>query len=159
MGFNVDGDGHLDQPPDGALAASQAIGAVAPGGQLCITILTGVEIGSACVAKIYGIGNVGAGVISASYLELAPLFKRLEVRAISDITPAAAEMRAMEFGIKAQSLDEILSNSEIDVILNLTVPSAHYQVSMDALSAGKHVYSEKPLALSLEQANSIKLAA
>jgi predicted dehydrogenase len=111
------------------------------------------------MAKTYGVGIMGAGNISSAYLRLAPLFKDLEVRAIADIVPEAAQKRADEFGVRAQTPDELLKNSEIDVVVNLTIPSTHYQVSMDAISAGKHAYSEKPFVLTLEEGKSLKKAA
>jgi predicted dehydrogenase len=111
------------------------------------------------MAKTYGVGIMGAGNISSAYLRLAPLFKGLEVRAVADILPEAAKKRAGEFNVRAQTPDEMLKNSEIDVIVNLTIPSTHYQVSMDAISAGKHAYSEKPFVLTLEEGKSLKKAA
>lgn len=111
------------------------------------------------MAKTFGVGIMGAGNISAAYLRLAPLFQGLEVRAVADILPAAAQKRAEEFGVKAQTPDELLNNSEIDVVVNLTIPATHYSVSMDIVSAGKHAYSEKPFVLSLEEGMALKKAA
>ena len=111
------------------------------------------------MAKTYGVGIMGAGNISSAYLRLAPLFKGLEVRAVADIIPAAAQKRAEEFGVRAQTPDELLKNDEIDVIVNLTIPATHYSVSMDIVSAGKHAYSEKPFVLSLEEGMALKKAA
>jgi predicted dehydrogenase len=108
------------------------------------------------MSKVYGVGIMGAGNISAAYLRLAPLFKNLEVRAISDIVPAAAKARADEYGVAAQTPDELLKNSEVDVIVNLTVPAAHYGVTKDILSAGKHAYSEKPFVLDVEEGKDLK---
>lgn len=111
------------------------------------------------MTKTFGVGIMGAGNISSAYLRLAPLFKGLEVRAVADILPAAAQKRAEEFGVRAQTPDELLKNSEIDVIVNLTIPATHYSVSMDIVSAGKHAYSEKPFVLSLEEGMALKKAA
>ena len=111
------------------------------------------------MAKTYGVGIMGAGNISAAYLRLAPLFKGLEVRAVADILPEAARKRSEEFGVAAQTPDELLKNSEIDVIVNLTIPATHYRVSMDAITAGKHAYSEKPFVLTLEEGQALKKAA
>ena len=111
------------------------------------------------MAKTFGVGIMGAGNISSAYLKLAPLFKGLEVRAVADILPAAAQKRAEEFGVRAQTPDELLKNSELDVIVNLTIPATHYSVSMDIVSAGKHAYSEKPFVLSLEEGMALKKAA
>jgi predicted dehydrogenase len=107
----------------------------------------------------YGIGIMGAGNISSAYLRLAPLFKGLELRGIADIQPEAARRQSEAFGVAAMTPDELLKHSEIDVIVNLTVPASHYQVSMDAISAGKHAYSEKPFVLTLEEGKSLKAAA
>jgi predicted dehydrogenase len=111
------------------------------------------------MAKTFGVGIMGAGNISSAYLRLAPLFKGLDVRAVADIIPAAAQKRAEEFGVAAQTPDELLKNSEIDVIVNLTIPATHYAVSMDIISAGKHAYSEKPFVLTLEEGMALKKAA
>ncbi len=111
------------------------------------------------MAKTYGVGIMGAGNISSAYLKLAPLFKGLEVRGVADIVPDAARRRGEEFGVHAMTPDELLKNSEIDVVVNLTIPATHYQVSMDAISAGKHAYSEKPFVLSLKEGKALKKAA
>ncbi len=102
-------------------------------------------------ASPLGVGIIGCGNISAAYLRLAPLFATIQMRAVADISPAAAEKRAEEFGVEAQSVAALLQNPDIDIVLNLTTPDAHFAVSREALHSGKHVYSEKPLALSLEQ--------
>jgi predicted dehydrogenase len=103
-----------------------------------------------------GIGIIGCGNISATYFKLAPLFRCLEVRACSDLNPAAAEARAKEFGVEAQPVDTLLANPAIEVVINLTVPAAHYQVTRTALEAGKHVYSEKPFVLTVEGGMTLK---
>jgi predicted dehydrogenase len=97
-----------------------------------------------------GIGIIGCGNISTTYLRLAPLFKGLQVRAVADLNMDAATVRAAEYGVAAQSVDGLLSNPDIDVVINLTIPDAHFGVSKRILEAGKHVYSEKPLTLSLQ---------
>ncbi len=96
-----------------------------------------------------GVGIIGCGNISAAYLRLAPLFKGIEVVAVADQSASAAEARANEFGVRALTVDGLLADQAADIIVNLTVPAAHVEVSIKALAAGKHVYSEKPLALSL----------
>jgi predicted dehydrogenase len=102
------------------------------------------------MARTLGIGIVGAGNISATYLRLAPLFKGIEIRAVADINKPAATARASEYGIEARTIDGLLSSDDIDLVVNLTVPDAHFDVSKQILSAGKHLYSEKPLTLSLK---------
>ncbi len=98
-----------------------------------------------------GIGIIGCGNISTSYLRLAPLFKGLEVRAVADINMEAAKARAAEFNTRAQSVEDLLANKAIDIVINLTVPDAHFAITKRILEAGKHAYSEKPLVLTLEQ--------
>lgn len=103
-----------------------------------------------------GVGIIGAGNISAAYLRLAPTFKGIEMRAVADLMPEAAKARAEEFGVRAESVDDLLAADDIDIVVNLTIPSAHFDVSSNVLSAGKHVYSEKPFVLSLDQGEKIR---
>ena len=81
------------------------------------------------MTRTYGVGLIGAGDYSAVYLTLAPLFRNFEIRAIANRTPAKAEARAREFGIRAQSVDALLANDEIDIVLNVTPPRAHFPVT------------------------------
>jgi predicted dehydrogenase len=112
------------------------------------------------MTKTLGIGIIGCGNISWAYLKLAKLFNTIEVRAVADVNMQAAEVRAKEFGLRAQTVKALLNNDDIDIIVNLTVPAVHYKVSKQILEAGKHVYSEKPLTLSYKDAVSLqKLAA
>ena len=104
------------------------------------------------VNRQLGVGIIGCGNISWAYLKLAPLFKTIEVRAVADVNMAAAEARGEEFGVKAQTVKELLANKDVAIIVNLTVPNVHFRVSQQCLEAGKHVYSEKPLTLSYKDA-------
>lgn len=103
-----------------------------------------------------GIGIIGCGNISTSYLKLAPLFKGLEVRSVADVNMAAAAARGMEYGVAAQSVEDLLANKDVDMVINLTIPEAHYGVTKSILEAGKHAYSEKPLVLTLEQGTTLR---
>lgn len=103
-----------------------------------------------------GVGIIGCGNISSAYLRLAPLFRALEVRAVADINMAAAQARAAEFGVRAETVDDILKAGDIDVIVNLTVPAAHYEITRRVLEAGKHAYSEKPVVLSLDEGRALQ---
>jgi predicted dehydrogenase len=107
------------------------------------------------MAKRVSIGIIGAGNISQTYLELAPLFAGVELVAIADKVPAAAKARAEHFQVRAMSVDALLKNDEIAAVINLTIPGAHYAVSHAILSAGKHCYSEKPLALNHKDAKKL----
>jgi predicted dehydrogenase len=108
------------------------------------------------MTKELGVGIIGCGNISTTYFSLAPLFKGLKILACADINVQAAELRAEEYVVKAQTIEGLLANDEIDVVVNLTIPDAHYPVSKAALEAGKHVYSEKPLVLTLEQGEDLR---
>lgn len=104
------------------------------------------------MARRAAIGIIGCGNISEAYLRLAPVFKNLKIVAVADIVPEVAKARAGQFSVRALSVDDLLKNDEIDAVVNLTVPDVHYQVTKAILSAGKHAYSEKPLALTSKDA-------
>ena len=106
-----------------------------------------------------GVGVIGCGVISGAYLKAAQSFPILDIRGLADAVPAAAEARAKEFGLKAVSADALLSDPKVEIILNLTIPKAHVAVGLKAISAGKHVYSEKPLAIALTEGKRLVEAA
>jgi predicted dehydrogenase len=96
------------------------------------------------------IGIVGCGNISTAYLRNAPLFRGVEIVACADINPDAAARRAADFGIRAMEVGALIADPTVDLVLNLTIPVAHFDISMKALSAGKHVFTEKPLAVQAE---------
>ena len=106
-----------------------------------------------------GVGIIGCGNISTSYLGLGPMFKALDMRAVADINQAAAEARASEYGVRADTVEGLLAADDIDVIVNLTIPAAHFEVTRSILSAGKHAYSEKPMVLSLQEGEEIRTLA
>src|SRR5690606_1362450 len=80
----------------------------------------------------------------------ARLFRGVRIVACADLVAAAAVRRAAEFDIRAMEVDTLIADPEIDVVLNLTIPTAHFAISLQALSAGKHVFTEKPLATEAE---------
>jgi len=97
------------------------------------------------------IGVIGCGAISATYFKACKQFEAIEITACADIDEARARARAEEFEIpRACSVEEMLADPDIDIILNLTIPKAHAEVNMAVLEAGKHVYCEKPLATTRE---------
>ena len=106
-----------------------------------------------------GIGIIGCGNISTAYLKLAPLFKALEVRAVADINADAAAAQAAAFNVRAETVDGLLAADDIDMVVNLTIPAVHYEVTCKILNAGKHAYSEKPLVLTLDEATSLRALA
>ena len=111
------------------------------------------------MSKKTGIGIIGCGNISTAYLELAPLFKSLDVRAVADIDPDVAQTRAAEFGVRAETVAGLLAADDVEIIVNLTIPAAHFEVTKSILEAGKHAYSEKPYVLSLEDGEALRALA
>jgi predicted dehydrogenase len=98
------------------------------------------------------VGVVGCGAISAAYLGMAKNFPILEMAACADMVPEMAKKRAEEFGVsRVCSVEEILADPSIEIVLNLTVPKAHVPVAMAALEAGKHTFAEKPLGINREE--------
>lgn len=106
-----------------------------------------------------GIGLIGCGNISSAYLTAAKLFPILDIRAVADINMEAARVRGAEFGIPAKSVSHLLADPAIDIVVNLTVPKAHVEVGLQAIAAGKHVHSEKPLAISVAEGRKLMDAA
>ena len=108
--------------------------------------------------KKFKVGIIGAGDISSQYLKNAKnvYADYYDIVAIGDLVVEKARNRAEEYGVEKYGLPEIVLNDpEIDLIINLTVPIAHEEVTISCLKAGKHVYSEKPLACSREGVENI----
>ncbi|MEV8214329.1 Gfo/Idh/MocA family oxidoreductase [Leifsonia sp. NPDC077715] len=98
------------------------------------------------------VGVIGVGVISKQYFEHLPQLPNLHLTAVADLDLDRAAVVAAEQGVEALSVDALLADPRVDVVLNLTIPAAHAEVALRALDAGKHVYGEKPLALSTAEA-------
>jgi predicted dehydrogenase len=105
------------------------------------------------------VGVVGCGNISDIYLKNAPRFHDIVVTACADLGPEAAKRQAERYAIDALSVEDLLKSDDVDIVLNLTIPEAHAEVSLKALEAGKHVYSEKPLATAVADGAAIMAAA
>lgn len=106
-----------------------------------------------------GLGIIGCGFISEIYLKNARLFPQLDLRAVADLNADAAGAKAAAHGTTALTPEALLARDDIDIVLNLTVPAAHLSVGLAALQAGKHVFSEKPLAVSLDDGKRLAEAA
>lgn len=100
------------------------------------------------------VGLIGCGTISDAYLSVADAFDAFEVTACADIDLDRAEAKAAEYGVSAYDVEGLL-DSEVEAVVNLTPPTAHAAVCTDALEAGKHVYTEKPFAASVADAEVI----
>lgn len=93
-----------------------------------------------------GFGIIGCGAIMKAYITMARNFAFLDCVACADLDMERARARAAEFKIpKACTVDELLKDESVKIVLNLTVPKAHVPVGLQALEAGKHTYAEKPL--------------
>jgi predicted dehydrogenase len=94
------------------------------------------------------IGIIGCGRISTAYLECVGLFPTLEMVRCADLLPERAVARAAEFGVpRSGTVEELLADADIELVINLTVPAVHAEVNRASLLAGKHVFCEKPFAI------------
>ena len=100
--------------------------------------------------KVFKVGLIGCGHIAETYFRAEKYFNNIKIIKCADINLKAAKKCSKEYGVKFLSVNEILKDQEVEIILNLTIPKAHYEISKKALLNGKHVYSEKPLAINLK---------
>ena len=92
------------------------------------------------------VGVIGAGGISYTYLKnMTQTFHITEVVGIADIVEEKSRRRAEQFQVRQMTVDEIINGPDIEIIVNLTYPLSHYEISKRALEAGKHVFCEKPI--------------
>ena len=100
--------------------------------------------------KIFKVGLIGCGHIAETYFRAHRYFNNFKIVKCADINKKAAEQCAKTYKIKYSSVNEILKDDKIQIILNLTIPTSHYSVAKKSLLSGKHVYSEKPLAVNFK---------
>ncbi len=106
--------------------------------------------------KKVSVGIVGCGKISGIYCEAGRTFSNIDVVACADLDLERAVAVATEFGIpEAMEVQDLMAHSGIQVVVNLTIPAAHAEVTLKALKKDKHVYSEKPLALRRREAREL----
>ena len=96
------------------------------------------------------IGIIGCGAISGAYFGGAQNTNALQIKSCADIRMEAAQEAAIAWGCQAVSVDALLADAEIELVINLTVPRAHVEVATAVLESGKHVYTEKPFGVSIE---------
>ncbi|MDR6172294.1 MULTISPECIES: Gfo/Idh/MocA family oxidoreductase [unclassified Curtobacterium] len=107
-----------------------------------------------------GVGVIGAGVISDQYLSNLTVFPDVTVHFIADIDLPRAAAQAEKWGVAGSgTVEELLANDDIEIVVNLTIPAAHVEVALQALAAGKHVWGEKPYALDRASAAELRDAA
>ncbi len=105
------------------------------------------------------IGIIGTGNIAPAYIKGCAVYPNIELAACADIDMDRAQAFAGENGLQAMSVDDLLAAPDIPIIINLTIPRAHAEVSAQVIAAGKHVYNEKPLTETREQALELMAAA
>ena len=98
------------------------------------------------------IGLIGCGNIAETYFRAQDYFNNIKFVACADKFPEVSKKCADQYNIKSLTVDEIIHDTNVDVILNLTIPQAHFEISKLALEAGKHVYSEKPMSINYDDA-------
>lgn len=107
-----------------------------------------------------GVGIIGAGVISETYLENLTGFPDVTVHAIGDLFEDSAAKRAAQFGIDTSGgVDAVLGHPDVEIVVNLTIPTAHVPIALEAVAAGKHVVSEKPFSLDRQSGERLLAAA
>ena len=100
--------------------------------------------------KVYTVGLIGCGHINETYFRAHEYFNNFKIIKCADIKESAAKNCANVYNIESVSIDDLLADNQIEVVLNLTNPQSHYEVTKKTLFAGKHSYCEKPLATKFE---------
>jgi predicted dehydrogenase len=95
------------------------------------------------------IGMVGAGAISGQYLKTIERLPALQLTAVADLDAARAAEVAGQHGARDLTVEQLINDDDVDLVLNLTIPAAHAEIALQAIDAGKSVYGEKPLAATI----------
>jgi predicted dehydrogenase len=101
------------------------------------------------------VGIIGCGSIANAYFNACKRFPFLTVSACADLRIEAAEKRAAEFGCRALTVEALLADPDIQIVINLTIPQAHAEIDLRILEAGKHAFSEKPFALTRAEGEAV----
>ena len=103
-----------------------------------------------------GVGIIGAGMISDQYLTQLTQYPDVDVLAVADLDTGRAATQASQYGIaKSGDVESVLDNDDVEIVVNLTIPAAHVDVSTAAVQAGKHVWSEKPIGIDRDSAKGL----
>ena len=107
-----------------------------------------------------GVGIIGAGNISDQYLTHLSSFPDVRVIAIGDLLEDRAKAQAERYGVPhAGGIDLVLNDPDVDIVVNLTIPAVHVEVSLAIIAAGKHVWTEKPIGIDREESLRLLTAA
>lgn len=107
-----------------------------------------------------GLGVIGAGTIYPQYLDNLTTFADVEVRFVADILLDRAKEQAGRYGVAASgTVEELLARDDIQIVVNLTPPAVHAELGQQIVAAGKHVWSEKPIATDRASASALLDAA
>jgi predicted dehydrogenase len=118
-----------------------------------------VPAGNGSVSPVK-LGFIGCGHVSGEYFDSCALYREVEVLACADLDRSLAERQAEQYGIpRVLATEELLADRDVEIVVNLTPPAVHAEVTLAAIAAGKHVYTEKPFAPTLELADKIVAAA
>lgn len=101
------------------------------------------------------VGIIGCGNISQAYFNSARKLADIEIVACADLNMDVARAKAEENNVRAMTVDALLADPEIEIVINLTIPQAHAPVNMQILEAGKHAHSEKPFAITREEGRAV----
>ena len=140
-------------------AGTDAAGGGTTGTSTTGTSTTGTGTTGGSAAAPMRVGVVGVGVISEQYFASFERLPGLALEAVADLDRARAASVAERLGVRALTVDELLADDRVDVVLNLTIPAAHAEIALRAIAAGKHVYGEKPLALTVADGTAVLEAA
>lgn len=111
------------------------------------------------MGAVLGIGIIGCGAVSGSYFENVPRYAALDIRGCADLNRGVAEECGARYGVRSETISNLLRDPEIDLIVNLTSADAHFAIGREVLRSGKHLFSEKPLALTFAEAQELRAEA
>lgn len=104
----------------------------------------------------FNVAIIGCGNIAKSYAKSFQPYTAIRLIGAADLDPARAAAFAAEFGGTAYpDVESLLADTAVDLVVNLTIHHAHFEITRQCLNAGKHVFSEKPLTLTYEEARTL----
>ncbi len=107
-----------------------------------------------------GVGFIGTGMISNTYLENLARFPDIDVIILGDLDVEAARARAEQHGVRQWgTADDVLNHPDVEVVVNLTIPAVHAEVASKAIAAGKHVWTEKPISVDRQSGHDLLVQA